>query len=75
MPVYAQLTSSFRVPVDENYQSLLNVKNYEQPDKYYYNENVQGNLSMSMDTNPRYYEPDEHEIIPQCDRERQICPE
>lgn len=59
--VYAQLASSLRVPVDENYQSLLNVQNYEQPDKDYFNENVQGNPSMSVDTNPKYEVPGESE--------------
>ncbi|CAB4006000.1 c-binding -like [Paramuricea clavata] len=59
--VYAQLANSLRVPVDENYQSLLNVQNYEQPDKDYVNLNVQGNPSMSMDTNPKHEVPGESE--------------
>jgi LPS O-antigen subunit length determinant protein (WzzB/FepE family) len=48
---YTQLASSLREPVDENYQSLLNVQNYEQPDTDY-NEKFQQYASMNMESNP-----------------------
>jgi hypothetical protein len=54
---YAQLASSLREPVDENYQSLLNVQNYEQPDTDY-NEKFQQYASMNMESNPRNEVPD-----------------
>ena len=49
---YTQLASSLREPVDANYQSLLNVQNYEQPDTDY-NEKFQQYASMNMESNPR----------------------
>ena len=49
---YAQLASSLREPVDANYQSLLNVQNYQQPDTDY-NEKFQQYASMNMESNPR----------------------
>lgn len=55
---YTQLASSLREPVDANYQSLLNVQNYEQPDTDY-NEKFQQYASMNMESNPRNEVPGE----------------
>jgi hypothetical protein len=56
---YTQLASSLREPVDANYQSLLNVQNYEQPDTSGYNEKFQQYASMNMESNPRNEVPGE----------------